>query len=121
MIATSLGSLLSVFAGVSLVFIALADAALLFQVYEYFALRAKGLREEQERLSRPLPPDHELPDVVLQIPAFNEGAIVERAIANAMRLDWPKAKLHVQICDDSTDGTTEMARAAAARAVALGF
>ena len=121
MITVWLGCLLSALAGVSVVLIVIADAALLFQVYEYFALRSKGLREEHERLSRPLPLDDALPDVVLQIPTFNEGALVERAIANAMRLDWPVAKLHIQICDDSTDNTTEIARAAAARAVAQGF
>jgi cellulose synthase/poly-beta-1,6-N-acetylglucosamine synthase-like glycosyltransferase len=45
---------------------------------------------------------------------------VERAVAGAAQLDWPRDKLHVQVCDDSTDGTTELARAAAERANAAG-
>jgi cellulose synthase/poly-beta-1,6-N-acetylglucosamine synthase-like glycosyltransferase len=98
-----------------------ANLGLVFQLFSYFTLRRAGLAQERARLAQPLPPDDELPDVVLQIPTFNEGRIVERSIANAMTLDWPKSKLHVQLCDDSTDDTTDIARAAAARAVAQGF
>ena len=57
----------------------------------------------------------------MQIPVFNEGAIVARGIASAANLDWPKHKLHIQICDDSTDGTTELALAAARRAAESGL
>jgi len=94
---------------------------LIYQFINHLILRREGLSLEQARLAHPLPPDHELPHVVVQIAAFNEGALVERSIGNAIQLDWPKDKLHVQVCDDSTDGTTELARAAAARAVAMGF
>jgi len=99
----------------------IANLALLAQLVTYFALRRSGLALEHKRLATPMPPDSELPDVVVQIPSFNEGPIVERGIANATKLDWPKSKLHIQVCDDSTDHTTEIARAAAARAVAEGF
>ena len=99
----------------------IANLAMLGQLAGYFALRRDGLARERQRLAFPLPPDDELPDVVVQLPSFNEGAIVERGIANALKLDWPKAKLHIQVCDDSTDETTEIARAAAARASAQGF
>jgi cellulose synthase/poly-beta-1,6-N-acetylglucosamine synthase-like glycosyltransferase len=99
----------------------IANLALLAQLFSYLALRRFGLALEQKRLATPLPSESELPDVVVQIPSFNEGPIVERGIANAMKLDWPKEKLHIQLCDDSTDQTTEIARTAAAKAVAQGF
>jgi cellulose synthase/poly-beta-1,6-N-acetylglucosamine synthase-like glycosyltransferase len=99
----------------------IANLGLVFQLVSYVTLRRASLAQERERLASPLPPDDELPDVVLQIPTFNEGSIVERGIANAMALDWPKSRLHVQICDDSTDQTTGIARAAAAKAMAQGF
>jgi cellulose synthase/poly-beta-1,6-N-acetylglucosamine synthase-like glycosyltransferase len=83
--------------------------------------RRRGLALENEILSRPLPPDEELPHVVVQITVCNEGAIVERAIASAAELDWPKPKLHIQICDDSDDETTELARAAVQQVAARGI
>ena len=92
-----------------------------FQVRTFLALRSGAIAEERQRLERPLPPDEALPHVVVQLPTYNEGAIVERAIANAVRLDWPKDKLHVQVCDDSTDGTTAIAQAAAQQARDAGF
>jgi cellulose synthase/poly-beta-1,6-N-acetylglucosamine synthase-like glycosyltransferase len=99
----------------------IANLAMVGQLGGYLALRRNGLAQESQRLSQSLPPDDQLPDVVVQLPSFNEGAIVEHGIANAMKLDWPKSKLHIQVCDDSTDNTTDIARAAAARAVAQGF
>lgn len=97
-----------------------ANLGLLYQFYNHLALRREGLALERRRLAHPLPPDDALPHVVVQIPVFNEGAIVERSIANALQLDWPRDKLHIQVCDDSTDRTTALARAAAARAVEAG-
>jgi cellulose synthase/poly-beta-1,6-N-acetylglucosamine synthase-like glycosyltransferase len=81
----------------------------------HLSLRRKGLMEEQQRLSSPLPADNELPHVVVQLPVYNEGEIVKRAIFAAAALDWPKDKLHIQVCDDSTDNTTEHANAARAQ------
>src|SRR6185312_173083 len=78
----------------------------------HLSLRRKGIAEEQERLAYPLPSDDALPHVVVQLPVYNEGEIVKRAIFAAAALDWPKDKLHIQICDDSTDDTTEHAKAA---------
>jgi len=101
-----------------LVFVVLG---LLYLLLLHLALRRQGLAQERRRLALPLPPDDALPHVVVQIPVFNEGALVERAIAGVSRLDWPRDRLHVQVCDDSTDGTTERARAAAERAAAAGI
>jgi cellulose synthase/poly-beta-1,6-N-acetylglucosamine synthase-like glycosyltransferase len=121
MVAGWVGCVFAVLALVGCGFIWVANFALAGQFIAYYALRRRGLALEHQRLSHPLPPDAELPDVVVQIPSFNEGPIVERGIANAMKLDWPKDKLHIQVCDDSTDRTTDIARAAAAKAVAQGF
>ena len=91
-------------------FIALANLALLYQLISYLWLRRRGLADEAMRLAKALPSDDRLPHVVLQLPTFNEGRIVERSIENAMKLDWPRDKLHIQICDDSTDHSTAIAR-----------
>jgi cellulose synthase/poly-beta-1,6-N-acetylglucosamine synthase-like glycosyltransferase len=102
-------------------FMAAVVLAFFHQLRRYHALRPGALAREQELLARALPPDDALPHVVVQLPSFNEGPIVERSVANATQLDWPRDKLHVQVCDDSTDATIDFARAAAQRARADGF
>ena len=47
--------------------------------------------------------DEKEPHVTVQICAYNEGAVVPATIACACSLDWPREKLTVQVCDDSTD------------------
>jgi len=88
--------------------------SLIYMVVLHHRLKAQGLRREAILLATPLPPDSQLPHVVVQIPSFNEGAVVRRGVEAAARLDWPRDKLHIQILDDSTDETAEIARAVAA-------
>jgi cellulose synthase/poly-beta-1,6-N-acetylglucosamine synthase-like glycosyltransferase len=51
-----------------------------------------------------------LPVVTVQLPIFNEMYVVERLIDAAVRLEYPKDLLEIQVLDDSTDETTEIAR-----------
>lgn len=62
-----------------------------------------------------LPPDHELPRVLVQLPVYNEPTVVERALLMAGRLDWPRDRLQIQLLDDSTDLTSDIAFHAIAR------
>lgn len=62
-----------------------------------------------------LPPENELPHVLVQIPVYNEPTVVERAVRSAGRLDWPRDRLSIQLLDDSTDLTSDMAAHAVAR------
>jgi cellulose synthase/poly-beta-1,6-N-acetylglucosamine synthase-like glycosyltransferase len=96
-------------------------AADFYMTLLHLKLRERGLALEKKLLSQPLPPYRELPHVVVQVTVCNDGALVERAIGSAVRLDWPRDKLHIQICDDSDDTTTEIARAAVAPLAASGF
>ncbi len=54
----------------------------------------------------------ELPTVLVQIPIFNERAVLPRILAAVAKLDYPRDKLRVQVLDDSTDDTVSMAREA---------
>jgi cellulose synthase/poly-beta-1,6-N-acetylglucosamine synthase-like glycosyltransferase len=65
--------------------------------------------------------EDELPLVVVQLPIFNERYVVERLVRSATELDYPLAKLSIQLLDDSTDDTVELARALAAHYRARGF
>jgi cellulose synthase/poly-beta-1,6-N-acetylglucosamine synthase-like glycosyltransferase len=95
--------------------------SLLYMVALNHRLRPKALEREEDLLSTPLPPDAELPHVVVQIPSFNEGPVLRRGVEAAAALDWPRDKLHIQILDDSTDETAALARTVAAELRAKGF
>lgn len=56
-----------------------------------------------------------LPLVTVQLPIYNELYVVERLLDAVMALDYPKELLEVQLLDDSTDETREVARAAVER------
>jgi cellulose synthase/poly-beta-1,6-N-acetylglucosamine synthase-like glycosyltransferase len=60
-----------------------------------------------------LPDD--LPRVLVQLPVFNEPSVVERALSAAGALDWPRDRLKIQLLDDSTDLTSDIAVHAIAR------
>jgi hypothetical protein len=45
----------------------------------------------------------QLPYVCIQLPVFNEAALVRRAIDAACLLRWPRDLLEIQVLDDSTD------------------
>jgi cellulose synthase/poly-beta-1,6-N-acetylglucosamine synthase-like glycosyltransferase len=95
--------------------------SLLYMVVLNHRLRVKGLEREEELLATPLPPDPDLPHVVVQIPSFNEGPVLRRGVEAAAKLDWPRDKLHIQLLDDSTDETAELARTVASELRAKGF
>ncbi len=52
-----------------------------------------------------------LPRVTVQLPVFNEWAVVERLIDAACRLDYPSELLDIQVLDDSTDESVDLAAA----------
>ena len=54
---------------------------------------------------RPLPLE-EFPIVTIQITVYNEGKTVEPNLRAISELNYPKEKLQIQICDDSTDPET---------------
>jgi len=62
----------------------------------------------------------ELPRVTVQLPIFNEQYVVDRLLDAVCRLEYPKEKLDIQLLDDSTDETVEVARILVERYAALG-
>jgi cellulose synthase/poly-beta-1,6-N-acetylglucosamine synthase-like glycosyltransferase len=55
------------------------------------------------RLVTTRPTGEQLPRVLVQLPLFNEGDLVDRVLETVMALDWPKDRLQIQVLDDSTD------------------
>jgi cellulose synthase/poly-beta-1,6-N-acetylglucosamine synthase-like glycosyltransferase len=53
----------------------------------------------------------EPPRVTIQLPVFNEMYVVRRLVDAVCRLDYPRDRLQIQVLDDSTDETVDIARA----------
>jgi cellulose synthase/poly-beta-1,6-N-acetylglucosamine synthase-like glycosyltransferase len=70
----------------------------------------------------PDPPRHfeELPFITVQLPIFNEQFVIDRLIEAVCSMDYPREKFEIQVLDDSTDETREVASAIVDRYAALG-
>lgn len=61
------------------------------------------------------------PKVTVQLPIYNERYVVQRLIEAVCRFDYPKDLLDIQILDDSTDDTVQIAQAVTTRMKQEGF
>ena len=87
-------------------------------------LVARFLYDEWRGTKDPVAPalaDADLPHVLVQIPVYNEGIVVENAMRCAAALDWPRDRLTIQLLDDSVDGTVDIAAAVIAELRAAGM
>jgi cellulose synthase/poly-beta-1,6-N-acetylglucosamine synthase-like glycosyltransferase len=62
-----------------------------------------------------------LPPVTVQLPIYNEMYVIDRLLEATVRIDYPRELLEIQVLDDSTDETQEVARRAVERWVAEGY
>ena len=72
-------------------------------VYRYYKHKNNATHEPEALFA-------ELPTVTVQLPIYNEQFVVDRLIQACCNLDYPADKLEIQVLDDSTDGTVEVAR-----------
>src|SRR6202165_3830665 len=82
-------------------------------VYLYYKHRDK-------RTTEPAALFDDLPRVTVQLPIFNEQYVVERLLDAVCKLKYPREKLDIQVLDDSTDETMDVARNLVERYAALG-
>src|SRR6184192_3899180 len=66
------------------------------------------------------PPLHPMPVVTIQLPLYNEMYVADRLIASVCAIDYPRELLEIQVLDDSTDETCEVARSCVERHAAQG-
>jgi len=71
-------------------------------VYLYYKKKQNATKPPQEFSS--------LPRVTVQLPIFNEQYVVDRLLQAVCRLEYPREKLDIQLLDDSTDETVNVAR-----------
>ena len=81
-------------------------------VYNYFKNRAN--------VPGPPPAVENWPKVTIQLPIYNERYVIERLVDAIVHFDYPRELLQIQVLDDSTDETQEVARACVERNQALG-
>ncbi len=53
----------------------------------------------------------DLPHVTVQLPLYNEPDVLEQLLEAVAHIEYPRDKLEIQVLDDSTDDTRELARA----------
>src|SRR5450631_2645104 len=82
-------------------------------VYDYYAY--------SKNVPPAPPPVTDWPRVTIQLPIFNERYVIERLVEAVSRFDYPAGLLDVQVLDDSTDETQEIARNCVERFAAQGM
>ncbi len=55
-------------------------------------------------------PEGELPFVTIQLPMYNEQYVLDRLIDACCRIEYPRDRFEIQVLDDSTDETEQVAR-----------
>jgi cellulose synthase/poly-beta-1,6-N-acetylglucosamine synthase-like glycosyltransferase len=78
-------------------------------------------RDKAPNPALPPPPLATLPRVTIQLPIYNEMYVADRLIDAVCEMDYPRDLLEIQVLDDSTDETTEIAELAVRRHAARGF
>ncbi len=69
----------------------------------------------------PPPALGDLPRVTIQLPIYNEMYVADRLIDAVCEMDYPRELLEIQVLDDSTDETTDIAELAVRRHASRGF
>jgi cellulose synthase/poly-beta-1,6-N-acetylglucosamine synthase-like glycosyltransferase len=77
----------------SIGFYCLLGSTFFWTLAQYLRRRRAGLATEAELLAAPLPAADELPTVLVQLPTYNEGALIGRICAAVSEFDWPRDRL----------------------------
>lgn len=77
--------------------------------------------KHRDKVPPPAPPLSQFPPVTIQLPIYNEMYVADRLIDAVCEMTYPRELLEIQVLDDSTDETTEIAELAVRRHAARGF
>ncbi|MDE1163080.1 MAG: glycosyltransferase family 2 protein [Acidobacteriaceae bacterium] len=84
--------------------------------YQLVWLYYRNKRKEQKSGEPPMRyTEEELPFITVQLPIYNEQYVIDRLIDACCRMDYPRDRYEIQVLDDSTDETKEVAAAVVAR------
>src|SRR5262249_25684290 len=102
---------------ISYVLILIAIAIYGFHRYVFVYLYFK----HRNHIYHPKSRFEQLPRVTVQLPMYNEDVVAERIIRASCQIDYPHELLEIQVLDDSTDHSAEIARKACEEMAAQGF
>jgi cellulose synthase/poly-beta-1,6-N-acetylglucosamine synthase-like glycosyltransferase len=71
--------------------------------------------KHKHELPQPKGTFDELPVVTIQLPLYNEMYVVDRLVDAVCQIEYPREKLEIQVLDDSTDETRQIAELAVRR------
>ena len=91
-----------------------------FAAYGLHRIHLIRLFRRRARDTKPPAIPREWPRVTVQLPIYNEQYVVNRLIEAAAAIDYPHDRLEIQVLDDSTDSTREIAARKVAELRALG-
>ena len=77
--------------------------SMVYYYFKTFNKRTEDLSEEELQMT-------EYPEVTIQLPLYNEKYVICRLIDAVIRIEYPKDKLEIQVLDDSTDETVDIAK-----------
>ena len=78
-------------------------------------------RNRKNKVTEPPARFEDLPRITVQLPIFNEQFVIDRLVDAVCKFDYPREKLDIQVLDDSTDETVDVARGVVDRYAALGY
>jgi len=81
----------------------------IFGAYGLHRIHLIRLFRRRTRDIRPPAEPRDWPPVTVQLPIYNERYVVNRLIEAAAAIDYPRERLEIQVLDDSTDSTREIA------------
>ena len=109
----------------SLIFILLYFLVLfllaVYGVHRYLMVYLYYKYKDRVRPVKPEPPGDAAPAVTVQLPLYNEQYVVERLIDAVCRIEYPRGCLEIQVLDDSTDETRDLAARRVERYRKAGF
>lgn len=85
---------------------------LLFLIHKLLMLTYYPFVTRRDPVAGKLPDDR--PFVTVQLPCFNEAAVIRRVIDASCSMKWPRDRFEVHILDDSNDVTTAISEEASA-------
>jgi cellulose synthase/poly-beta-1,6-N-acetylglucosamine synthase-like glycosyltransferase len=83
-------------------------------VWQYYHYRKNATHQPPSRFEQ-------LPRVTIQLPIYNEQFVIDRLIESVCRLEYPRDLLEIQVLDDSTDETQQVAQLIVDRYRTLGY
>jgi len=116
-----LAILLLIFYAVVILWLALYGINAYYLIYLYRKF-GQGREETDRKMAEDFWKKYpSLPRITVQLPIYNEKYVIRRLLQAVSRLNYPKDLLEIQVLDDSTDETSQIAQKMVKQYASAGF